>query len=132
MFWFFSRKDDAKIKKLFDDIEKLRKEFESIERPILEIETPPTPKAETVSEKPLGSPTRKLMQNPSSPKSGTDGQPIAPAVEGHQVLDPAAELAKLESEFGKDARDYSAEEIAEWEFDELERELSSGDTATSK
>ncbi|KAJ9175623.1 hypothetical protein P3X46_014163 [Hevea brasiliensis] len=127
------RKDDAKIKELFDDIEKLRKEFESVERPNLEIETPPTPKSETASEKPLevASP-RKLMQNPSSPKSGTDVEPKAPAVEEHQMLDPAAELAKLESEFGKDARDYSTEEIGDWEFDELERELRSGDTATSK
>ncbi|KAF2318632.1 hypothetical protein GH714_009464 [Hevea brasiliensis] len=126
------RKDDAKIKELFDDIEKLRKEFESIERPNLEIEYPPTPKAETASEKPLGSPTRKSMQNPSSPKSEPDGQPKASAVEEQQVLDPAAELAKLESEFKKDARDYSTEEIGDWEFDELERELMSGDTATSK
>ncbi|XP_057989480.1 nuclear matrix constituent protein 1-like isoform X3 [Hevea brasiliensis] len=126
------RKDDAKIKELFDDIEKLRKEFESIGRPNLEIEYPPTPKAETASEKPLGSPTRKSMQNPSSPKSEPDGQPKASAVEEQQMLDPAAELAKLESEFKKDARDYSTEEIGDWEFDELERELMSGDTATGK
>lgn len=126
------RKDDAKIEELFDDIEKLRKEFESIERPILEIENPPTPEAETAAEKPLGSPTQKSMQDPSSPKSETDRQPKAPGVEEQQELDPAAELAKLESEFRKDARDYSTEEIGDWEFDELERELMSDDAATRK
>lgn len=129
---FLSRKDDAKIEELFDDIEKLRKEFESIERPILEIENPPTPEAETAAEKPLGSPTQKSMQDPSSPKSETDRQPKAPGVEEQQELDPAAELAKLESEFRKDARDYSTEEIGDWEFDELERELMSDDAATRK
>ncbi|EEF35601.1 uncharacterized protein LOC8262692 isoform X2 [Ricinus communis] len=127
------RKDETMTKELFDDIEKLRKEFESIERPILEVETPPTPKAETVSEEPLGSPTHKLIpESSSTPKSEIDGQPKAPAVEEQLVLDPAAELAKLESEFGKDARDYSGEEIGDWEFDELERELRSGDTTISK
>ena len=110
----------------------MRKEFESIERPILEVETPPTPKAEVASDKPLGSPTHKPIPDASTPKSETDGQPKAPAAEEQQMLDPAAELAKLESECSKDARDYSAEEINDWEFDELEKELRSGDTATSK
>ncbi|XP_060184150.1 sporulation-specific protein 15-like isoform X1 [Lycium barbarum] len=35
-----SRKDDPKIKELFENIEKLREEFESIERPELEMEVP--------------------------------------------------------------------------------------------
>ncbi|KAG6758422.1 hypothetical protein POTOM_038769 [Populus tomentosa] len=125
-----SRKDDTTVKELFDEIEKLRVEFESIERPNLELEIP-TPKADSTSEKPLGSPSHISTQNATTLKSNIDEHPKAPAVEADEVLDPAAELAKLESEFGKDARDYSTEEIGGWEFDELERELRSGDTATN-
>ncbi|KAL9402569.1 hypothetical protein Peur_006418 [Populus x canadensis] len=124
-----SRKDDTSVKELFDDIEKLRVEFESIERPNLELEAP-TPKADNSSEKALGSPSHTSSQNVTTLKSNIDKHPTEPAVEADEVLDPAAELAKLESEFGKDARDYSTEEIGDWEFDELEREFRSGDTAT--
>uniref|UniRef100_A0A6N2M0S3 Uncharacterized protein n=1 Tax=Salix viminalis TaxID=40686 RepID=A0A6N2M0S3_SALVM len=125
-----SRKDDTTVKELFDDIEKLRVEFEAIERPNLELETP-TPKADTTSGKPLGSPFHSSTQNATTLESNIDEHPKAPTVEADDVLDPAAELAKLESEFGKDARDYSTEEIGGWEFDELERELTSGDTVLS-
>ncbi|KAG6763621.1 hypothetical protein POTOM_031049 [Populus tomentosa] len=126
-----SRKDDTSVKELFDDIEKLRVEFESIERPNLELEAP-IPTADNSSEKALGSPSHTSSQNVTTLKSNIDKHPTEPAVEADEVLDPAAELAKLESEFGKDARDYSTEEIGDWEFDELERELRSGDTATKK
>ncbi|KAG5237660.1 calponin domain-containing protein [Salix suchowensis] len=125
-----SRKDDTRVKELFDDIEKLRVEFEAIERPNLELETP-TPKAVTTSGKSLGSPSHSSTQNATTLESNIDEHPKAPTVEADDVLDPAAELAKLESEFGKDARDYSTEEIGDWEFDELEREFTSGDTATN-
>ncbi|KAL3581490.1 hypothetical protein D5086_015822 [Populus alba] len=119
-----SRKDDTSVKELFDDIEKLRVEFESIERPNLELEAP-IPMADNTSEKALGSPSHTSSQNVTTLKSNIDKHPTEPAVEADEVLDPAAELAKLESEFGKDARDYSTEEIGDWEFDELERELRS-------
>ncbi|KAK4385448.1 hypothetical protein Sango_2668800 [Sesamum angolense] len=96
-----SSKENLKVKELFDNIEKLREEFESIERPTLE------------------------MENPTKETDGSSGE----KPQEKQALDPEAELAKLESEFGKVNQDYSAEEIGEWEFDELERELRSGDSS---
>ena len=113
-----SRKDDPKVKELFDDIEKLRAEFEPIERPALEMETP---KADTPTEKPLETLSRPTLES-TQPKPDAKENP-----ETQPVLDSAAELAKLESEFGKVGQDYSTEEIGDWEFDELERELRSGD-----
>ncbi|KAH9767924.1 hypothetical protein KPL71_011464 [Citrus sinensis] len=128
-----SRKDDPRVKELFDDIEKLRLEFESIERPNLELENP-SPKTGTSS-------SEMSPKSPSSPpptqRTTTQKPDISehrekPVHKGEQALDPEAELAKLESEFGKVGQDYSAEEIGDWEFDELEREFKTGDSAPSK
>lgn len=124
------RRDDSRVKELFDDIDKLREKFDSIERPNLEIETPP-PKPENESREEVQSsvlePPAEGSKN-SKPETGKQPQPKLPADKAEQTLDAAAELAKLESEFGKVSHDYSAEEIGEWEFDELESELRSGDS----
>ncbi|GMI87059.1 hypothetical protein like AT5G13560 [Hibiscus trionum] len=119
-----SRKDDSKIKELFNDIVKLRAEFEAIDRPTLEIETPKLdipiedlPKTlESTQPKP-----EATKDTPEATKDNPEAQPL---------LDPAAELAQLESEFGQGSHDYSADEIGDWEFDELERELRSGDSTS--
>ncbi|OWM70112.1 uncharacterized protein LOC116196846 [Punica granatum] len=134
-----SRKDVSRVKELLDEVEKLRAEFESIERPILEMETP-SPKVETSS--PKGETPREVhpkAQSQSSAqstsetlKAGADKHPGSQSLKVDQVLDPEAELAKLESEFGKVGKDYSGDEINDWEFDELERELRSGDSASGK
>ncbi|PON91500.1 structural maintenance of chromosomes protein [Trema orientale] len=121
-----SRKDNPKIKELFDDIEKLRGEFESIERPNLEMENP-SPKAETSSTSEISGQPQSPNKDAGSHKAPQDEHPKSPAAKAEQLLDPEAELAKLESEFGKVGQDYSTEEIGGWEFDELERELRSGD-----
>ncbi|XP_059297439.1 uncharacterized protein LOC132050277 [Lycium ferocissimum] len=122
------RKDDPKIKKLFENIEKLRKEFESIERPNLEMEIPVEEEEEMVD----GNISHPSEQAIEIAVSGEKKKNEPPSAKTEQVLDPEADLAKLESEFGKINRDYSAEEIGDWEFDELEKELKSGDSATSK
>ncbi|XP_058756396.1 uncharacterized protein LOC131649053 [Vicia villosa] len=127
-----TRKDEEKVKDLFDAIEKLRIKFESIERPILEIESPPV-KTETLpsEKKSDGTPSPSAsVQGTEFSKTETDEQPKSPSVKSDQVLDHEAELAQLESEFGKvsTTQDYSTEEINDWEFDELEREFTSGST----
>ncbi|CAK9176545.1 unnamed protein product [Ilex paraguariensis] len=127
-----SRKDDPRVKELFDNIEKLREEFESIERPNLEMETPPQEEHTPASKTPQESQPHPIMQATETPEAEKNEHPQSPTVRTERLLDPEAELAKLESEFGKVNREYSAEEIGEWEFDELEKELRSSDAATSK
>ncbi|CAN6704937.1 unnamed protein product [Malus baccata var. baccata] len=125
----FSRKNDPRVKELFIDIEKLREQFDAIERPNLQLENP-APKAETSSsEKPQSDPSHVPTESTGAQKAGTDKQSGSGAVKAEQTLDTEAELAKLESEFGKVGQDYSAEEINDWEFDELEREFRSGDSS---
>ncbi|KAF8396713.1 hypothetical protein HHK36_018340 [Tetracentron sinense] len=126
-----SRKDDPRIKELLDALEKLREEFESIERPTLEIEIPTTREEELSTERPHES-SSPPPQTTETPKSKKNEPPQPLTVNTEQAFDTEAELSKLESEFGKVSRDYSTEEISGWEFDELEKELRSGDSATSK
>ncbi|KAF3774423.1 hypothetical protein EJ110_NYTH52007 [Nymphaea thermarum] len=124
------RQDDSEIKKAFDAIEEIRRQFESINRPSLESEA--SPKKAVIS--PGGD-----SRDPSGAKAGQDEIPLvqedAPlpttgVSNNEQNLDPEAELAKLESEFGSVGRDYSTEEITDWEFDALEQELKISDASS--
>ncbi|XP_010453435.1 PREDICTED: uncharacterized protein LOC104735361 isoform X2 [Camelina sativa] len=120
------KKEDRRVKELFDDMEKMRQQFESIARPMLEIEIP-SPKSSASSPKSpepssgMDAPTESTL----SQKSELSKPPEAPKTTAgsSQEFNPEAELAELESEFGKVARDYSADEVDGWEFDELEKEL---------
>ncbi|XP_039037644.1 uncharacterized protein LOC120175006 [Hibiscus syriacus] len=120
-----SRKDDPKVKELFDDIEKLRAEFETIERSLLEIGTP---KVDSLDEKPQETLSPHAPLESAQPEPETKGTP--------QNASGARRCSRTsksqESEFGKVTQDYTSEEIGEWEFDEHERELISGDSASGK
>lgn len=119
------RQDDSEIKKAFDDIEEIRRQFESIRRPSLEYESGVSPKKVVI-------PPGGESSDPSRATTGQNEIPLvqedAPtptiSVSHHEHnLDPDAELAKLESEFGMVGRDYATEEITDWEFDALEQDL---------
>ncbi|XLR45594.1 hypothetical protein S83_030254 [Arachis hypogaea] len=124
-----SRKDEERVKELFVAIEKLRTKFEAIERPNLEIESPPEKSESPLAEKKLDDTPAASAPAPAPGteilKTETEKRSKSPSAKGDDIFDHEAELAKLESEFGKVSQDYSGEEIGDWEFDELERELSS-------
>ncbi|KAI7729320.1 hypothetical protein M8C21_018540 [Ambrosia artemisiifolia] len=131
------RKEDARIKELFENIEKLRVKFDAIERPNLEIENPDQEEelvAET-STKPVESqshPKPKTADISQTQSQANEQQVKSPTAKGDpgqgqgqgQSQDTEAELATLESEFGTVNREYTEDEIGDWEFDELEKELS--------
>ncbi|KAL7107817.1 hypothetical protein ACP275_06G078400 [Erythranthe tilingii] len=124
-----SSKENQKVKELFDNIEKLRAEFESIERPTLEMENPSKEIESSSGEKSQDSVTNSSTeQSEKKIIAGKVDDPKPITIMSEQMLDPEAELAKLESEFGNINQDYSTEEIGGWEFDELERELRSDDS----
>lgn len=125
------RKDDPKIKKLFENIEKLRQEFESVERPNLEMEIP-VEEGDASSHEMVDNISHPSEQAIETAVAGEKKKNEPPSAKTEEALDPDAELAKLESEFGKINHNYSAEEIGDWEFDELEKELKSGDSAVRK
>ena len=125
------RKDDQKVKELFDDIEKLRAQFESIEGPQLAMEFPPAKAESPRAGKQQDGTSSAPVQSNEPLKMVTEEKPTSPAVKADH-LDHEAELAKLESEFGKVSQDYPGEEIGDWEFDELEKEFTVGNSPTSK
>ena len=126
-----SRRDDSKVRELFDDIEKLRKEFELIERPTLEMESPDRQREPPTSEKPQEAFASSSTREAESPKAKKEH--LEPSEERtEQVLDHEAELAKLESEFGNVGEEYTSEEIGGWEFDELEKELAATEPSKGK
>lgn len=129
-----SRRDDSKVRELFDDIEKLRQEFELIERPTLEMESPDREPETPTSEKPQEAFAPSATGEAESSKAKKE-EHLEPSEEKtEQILDHdyEAELAMLESEFGPVGEEYTSEEIGGWEFDELEKELAATEPSKGK
>ncbi|XP_072975679.1 uncharacterized protein [Typha angustifolia] len=117
-----SRKGDPEVEELIAAIEKIRGEFDSIERPTLDIEIP---KEKITAQEGSSTGSSYTVEAPAPSNSSGLESPKPSPLTPEQHLDPESELAKLELEFGKVSKDYSADEISGWEFDELEEELRS-------
>ncbi|VVB02482.1 unnamed protein product [Arabis nemorensis] len=118
-----TRKDDKRVKELFEALDKTRAEFESIERPVLDIESPSrtssssrSPSLKMTHETPLSD---TVLLKPSGADDGSSESKKASS--GKE--DPAKKHLELELD---DGDDFLADEISDWEFDALD------DTLTSK
>ncbi|PQQ16497.1 rootletin [Prunus yedoensis var. nudiflora] len=119
---------ETKIITTFSVVDNIKEQFYGPRAEISRKDDPRVKELNEAAEWSIYSPT----ESTGAQKADTDKHPGSGAVKAEQMHDTEAELAKLESEFGKVGQDYSAEEIGDWEFDELERELRSGDSSTAK
>lgn len=110
-----TRRDDPEVKNLFANIDKLRVEFESVPRPVLQIEI------KEKEEKSRG--TRSLsFKGTGTPSHSRSESPIADQLRTRLPSESDSELEKFDEEY----KEYSADDISGWEFDELEDDLRSG------
>lgn len=110
------RLDDPEVKNLFASIDRLRVEFESVPRPVLQIE---------IKEK-----EERSRRTRSLSIKGAGGTPTHSRTESPIAAQLRTRLpSESDSEPGKcdqDYREYGADDISGWEFDDLEDELRSG------
>ncbi|KAJ4704774.1 coiled-coil domain-containing protein 18 isoform X2 [Melia azedarach] len=115
------RKDNKKVKELFDALEKIKGEFESINRPILEVENS-TPRSglppNVESDKNPTSPSQKLSETPEHKPEKTEFA----STKAEILLDVKLGMDSLDSEV-ENSRGSSTEEINDWEFDAFEKDL---------
>ncbi|CAE6034818.1 unnamed protein product [Arabidopsis arenosa] len=117
-----SRKDDKRVKELFEVLDKTKQEFEAIERPLLDIESPSrtssssrSPSLKMTHETPLSDTVLKL--------SGDDDSPDSKKGSSEKEEDPAKK--QLELELDVEGEEFLADEINDWEFDALDETLTS-------
>ena len=118
LYWFgvvWFRKDDKRVKELFEALDKTKEEFESIERPLLDIESPArtssssrSPSLKTTLDTPLSDTVPKKLADVDSPDS-------------KKVSSEKEDLAKNQLELElDDGEELLADEINDWEFDALD------------
>lgn len=117
--WFWCRKDDKRVKELFEALDKTKVEFESIERPLLDIESP----ARTSSSSSSRSPSLKTtldtpLSDTAVPKKLADDDSDPDSKKGSSEKEDAAKN-QLELELD-DGEELLADEINDWEFDALD------------
>ncbi|KAJ0258882.1 Centrosomal protein of 135 kDa-like protein [Hirschfeldia incana] len=110
-----SRKNDKRVKELFEALDKTKQEFESIERPLLDIESPArtssssrSPSLKTTLDTPLSDTVPKKIadvDSPDSKKGSSEKEDVA--------------KSQLELELD-DGEELLADEINDWEFDALD------------
>ncbi|XP_013634049.1 PREDICTED: polyamine-modulated factor 1-binding protein 1-like isoform X3 [Brassica oleracea var. oleracea] len=111
-----SRKDDKRVKELFEALNKTKEEFESIERPLLDIESPSrtsssssrSPSLKMIPEVPLSFTVQKEFDGVETPDSKKGSS---------EKKDPAKKQLELELDDGEESL---ADEINDWEFDALD------------
>ncbi|KAG6745038.1 hypothetical protein POTOM_051680 [Populus tomentosa] len=116
------RKNDDRVKELFSAVEKMEEEIKSIQRPVLEVENPTQQSHSQSSDSPRVDPSSSSKQTFEAPgKKEANGSGSPPVKRGNVVTQ--ADLEKLGADLGKDEEGYATEDIGEWEFDELEKEV---------
>ncbi|MED6160106.1 hypothetical protein PIB30_048286 [Stylosanthes scabra] len=121
------RKDGNKVTKLLNAIKEIKDEFESIKRPKLKIEITPQKQEErqTTLETPTSQKKKTFMRSLSSISLSNrimkpDEVIMSPSIH-RRSKSAAVESLQMEVELD-DLSDYdSAEEISEWEFDDVEQ-----------
>ncbi|MED6175250.1 hypothetical protein PIB30_076645 [Stylosanthes scabra] len=121
------RKDSNKVTKLLNAIKEIKDEFESIKRPKLKIEITPQKQEErpTTLETPTSQKKKTFMRSLSSISLSNrimkqDEVILSPSIL-RRSKSAAVESLQIEVELD-DLSDYdSAEEISEWEFDDVEQ-----------
>ncbi|XP_011007319.1 PREDICTED: coiled-coil domain-containing protein 18 isoform X3 [Populus euphratica] len=116
------RKNDERVKELFSAVEKMKEGIESIQRPVLEVENATQQSHSQSSDSPRLDPSSSSKQTFEAPGKKEEKESGSPPVNRGSVV-TQADLEKLGSELGKDEEGYATEDIGEWEFDELEKEV---------
>jgi hypothetical protein len=106
-------RDNPEVKDLFATLDKLRVEFQSVPRPVLQIEI----KEKEERSRRLGS--LSFKSSAGTPGHSRTESPIAAQLRTRLPSESDSEPGKLDQDF----KEYAADDIGGWEFDELEDEL---------